>query len=79
MISFPLVLLGFLCLCDSFHIDDIQNDNEVDGGLYLAINSLAFVDDGSNIVKRRLEINVYGAEVNLLFYFFYLTINISAS
>ena len=32
-------------------------------GIYLAINSLAFVDEFDNVVKRRLEIDWYGEEV----------------
>ena len=33
-------------------------------GIYLAINSLAFVDEFDNVVKRRLEIDWYGEEAS---------------
>ena len=32
-------------------------------GIYMAINALAGVDEYENVIKRRIEIDWYGAEV----------------
>jgi len=56
-----IFIISFLSLRNGFRIE--KNQDEDVGGLYLAINPLAFVDDDGNTVKRRLEVNWFGAEV----------------
>merc|ERR1719153_1951739 len=46
------------------YIGNRQNEIEGEGGLYLAINALAFIDDDGNTVKRRLEVDFFGFQVS---------------
>ena len=58
-----MIIFSFWSLADGFLIDNGENGNGEGGALYLAINPLAFIDDDGNIIKRRLEVNVYTEEV----------------
>jgi len=48
------------------YIGNRQNEIEGEGGLYLAINALAFIDDDGNTIKRRLEVDFFGFQVLFL-------------
>ena len=54
-------------LSSAFHVGNRQNEIEGEGELYLAINALAFIDDDGNTIKRRLEVDFFGTQVNFVF------------
>jgi len=58
-----LFILYVLSSSYGFHIETKQDGIDGEGGLYLAINALAYIDEDDNIVKRRVEVNFFGAEV----------------
>ena len=62
MISW-LIIACFSSIGDAFHTGNRQTDIQGEGGLYLAINALAFIGDDGNMIKRRLEVNFFGFEV----------------
>ena len=64
---FNLTMLKLLVLLFALSVDGSPfsktNELEEKRGLYLAINPLAFIDNDGKVIKRRIEINVFGTQV----------------